>query len=199
MTFYLRSMENNLLHKIRTGTREHHEALEARLIHYLKRIKTVADYTALLEAFYAFMEPVQEKILMYIDRSMLPDIDKRRSAGYLRDDLQALGSNRVTLGEAQIPTIRNNAEAFGALYVMEGSTLGGKTITAMIRKVLGAACPARFFEGYKENTGAMWKEFLEILDINETNLDSNELVECSKETFRLFGIWLDSSLKINEN
>jgi heme oxygenase len=63
---------------------------------------------------------------------------------------------------------RNEAQAFGAMYVLEGATLG---IRQSVRS-LPLAHPAqgaasRFIQGYGEHTGARWKDFvarLEALD-----------------------------------
>jgi heme oxygenase len=52
-------------------------------------------------------------------------------------------------------------KAFGCLYVMEGSTLGGKIIYNILKKQLGLSdsAGASFFYGYGPATGEKWKTF----------------------------------------
>ena len=60
-----------------------------------------------------------------------------------------------------LPGIENEVQAQGALYVLEGSTLGGRGITKMLLR----QCPwltlqkLTFFNGYGAGTGPMWLSF----------------------------------------
>ena len=89
---------------------------------------------------------------------MLPDYDKRRSASYLKADIEALGATTDELPEAQAPQITNAAEAMGALYVLEGSIMGGPYIVQMLQK-RGIEKGFSFFSGYGADSGHMWKAF----------------------------------------
>jgi len=60
-----------------------------------------------------------------------------------------------------LPEIKNTAQAFGALYVIEGSTLGGQIIKKMVQKQLcmEGNNGLSFFDGYREATSDMWQVF----------------------------------------
>ncbi|TXD71199.1 biliverdin-producing heme oxygenase, partial [Mitsuaria sp. TWR114] len=68
--------------------------------------------------------------------------------------------------------------AFGSLYVLEGSALGGQVLTPMLlaRHGLTPERGAAYFHGFGERTGAMWREFRQLADAqagaNETDRDA---------------------------
>ena len=71
-------------------------------------------------------------------------------------------------------TFENEHEALGALYVIEGSTLGGNVIAKQLSKTEGFdGISFHFFGCYQENTGPMWKSFKEALDhgVDEEDYD----------------------------
>jgi heme oxygenase len=93
----------------------------------------------------------------------------RSQSSCLANDLAALGADpaRVALAApAQLPDLPNFAHALGALYVMEGATLGGRLILRDLEMRLGdtiadATC---FFGGRGKRVGPMWQSFREMLD-----------------------------------
>jgi heme oxygenase (biliverdin-IX-beta and delta-forming) len=97
----------------------------------------------------------------------LPDIRRRRKASFLLDDLACLGFSTDQLPLSNfLPMIESEPEAWGALYVLEGSTPGGRGITKMLLK----QCPTltlhdiKFFNGYSDETGPMWVRFQKALN-----------------------------------
>ena len=79
-----------LIEKIRAATAKSHEQLESRLFPYLETLDSPEKYARLLAAFHGYISPVQDQILQYIDRSIVPDIDSRRQASLLVEDLKEL-------------------------------------------------------------------------------------------------------------
>jgi len=66
----------------------------------------------------------------------------------------------------------------GYLYVKQGSTLGGQSISKSLKKSLGLE-PGEsqfFFNGFGSETGSIWKEFLHYLSHNESSLDADAVV-----------------------
>ena len=53
-------------------------------------------------------------------------------------------------------------EGLGALYVIEGATLGGQVITRYIQSALkiDATNGGRFFAAYGDRTGLLWRDFV---------------------------------------
>jgi heme oxygenase (biliverdin-IX-beta and delta-forming) len=92
-----------------------------------------------------------------------------------------------------LPEVSNEAQAFGCLYVMEGSTLGGKFISQVLRKCLGieAASGAAFFNGYGAETGARWKAFQQsLLTFSEQAGQNATIIESANQTFNKMERWI---------
>jgi heme oxygenase len=92
----------------------------------------------------------------------------RSHSACLATDFAALGADpaRVTpAAPTQLAGLSDFAHALGALYVMEGATLGGRLILRDLEMRLGdtiadATC---FFGGRGERVGPMWQSFREAL------------------------------------
>jgi heme oxygenase len=92
------------------------------------------------------------------------DAAARRRAHLLLDDLRSLDA---PLPDAPVAvTLDGLWPGVGALYVLEGSTLGGQVILRAATAALGVEAPhgAGFLAGYGKRNGAMWKDLTEALD-----------------------------------
>ncbi len=187
-----------LIDKIRASTSKEHQDLESTLLPYINQVNSTDDYSLLLQAFYGYILPVQENIMLYIDKSLVPDIIERRNADLLRKDLQELGHEEMGEFCKDLPPISSHAEALGALYVLEGSTLGGKIISKMISGKLNNPAGLQFFNGYGDKTGFMWKAFLVSLGQNDHPDHNGIIVESVRKTFSLFDKWLKEKLDTND-
>lgn len=183
-----------LIEQIRTATAAEHKKLEDQLFPFLQNISSKEQYAQLLNAFYGYIFPVQEKIMQFIDRNVVPDIEERRNASLIADDLAALSLPLNTSLSTQLPSITGHAGAMGALYVLEGSTLGGKIIANTISQKLDSREALRFFRGYGPETGLMWKKFTHYLEHPVNRQNPENTVTTATETFRCFGIWFENQL-----
>jgi len=93
----------------------------------------------------------------------------------------------------ELPAIRSHAEALGAMYVMEGSTMGGKIIARMIEGQAGISGPSgfSFFNGYGEETGRMWEEFKVFLNRPLDEMEKLNMILTANRTFITFYNWID--------
>ncbi|MGZ5285453.1 MAG: biliverdin-producing heme oxygenase, partial [Kaistella sp.] len=93
----------------------------------------------------------------------------------------------------QIPSaIKNEAEAFGILYVMEGSTLGGNMIAKQLSKNPDfQEVTFSYFRCYGDKTGSYWKSFKEVMDRNITPEFHDDCVSGAQKAY---GFLLDLSL-----
>ncbi len=93
----------------------------------------------------------------------------------LERDLRALGIDAGTIpGPAPaLPDLHNLSSILGALYVVEGSALGGQLIYRQIQQTLHLDCDsgAAFFYGSGPQTGAVWKRFTAVLDQHAVQAD----------------------------
>jgi heme oxygenase len=77
----------------------------------------------------------------------------------------------------------NENEALGAMYVIEGSTLGGNVIAKQLSKTEGFDdVTFNFFGCYRENTGFMWKNF-KVLDNEVSEKNYDEVLSGAKKLY----------------
>jgi heme oxygenase len=181
------------LPRLRAATREHHARID-RLMD-LRRMRDRRHYAELLRVLDAFLAAWEPAVAAALPASWHAWLQARSRRPFLRADLQVLGVSPV-LREAAVPAFRGAAAAWGSLYVMEGSALGGQVITrslaeAGLRRDSGSA----YFHGWGEATGGLWREFREVL---ETQLAAPaavaEACEAACLTFDILSNLLESSL-----
>jgi heme oxygenase (biliverdin-IX-beta and delta-forming) len=180
---------------LKNETRIQHQQAEDLLVHKLSCIKSVKEYTCLLKMFYGFYHPLEETAHSFIPRSVLKNIASRKKSAWILQDLTEVGDNDVIPLCNHLPKIHSTEQALGCLYVLEGSTLGGR----VIMKMLQAQQPQfftgevlHFFNGYGEETSSKWIEFKSVLDQYIDNVE--EIVASANETFSLFHNWIKKSL-----
>ena len=190
-----------LLEKIRAATNEQHQALEQTMFPFILRVSNQADYARLLRIFYGFYKPLQDAIDLHLYKGDFPDYPERRRPSWILDDLQALGErlDNIILME-NTSFLHSNAHAIGAMYVMEGSTLGGKVICKTIRDnlVWKESGGFSFFSGYGSATGVKWKSFLDVLDQYSDTAEENEIITAANEVFKRFHQWIIKSYQMEE-
>jgi heme oxygenase len=88
--------------------------------------------------------------------------------------------------------MHNIGDAFGSMYVMEGSTLGGRFIAPHVAERLDLA-PGRgnaYFEGYGPRTGSMWNAFRETAAASVPESQYDDAVKAAIATFESLHAWL---------
>jgi heme oxygenase len=188
----------SLLEALRTGTALLHVALEKRLPFFCERLD--ADwYRRLLQAYYGFYRPIEAAL--YACELIPEGFDQvlRVKTPTLLSDLNALGLNddavnalpRCTL----LPSLDTPAACLGALYVLEGATLGGQVLRReMARRLdLDADNGGAFLNVYGAETGRRWKDFLDYLGHLPLDAPAKQrAVDAARSTFSCFEQWLDS-------
>lgn len=180
---------------IKEATLQNHQQTEKVLVGKMKSLRSKQDYIDILNLFYGYFGGLEQHIERYINASNLADYLQRRKTSAIADDIQALGGAIPPLAtDDELPVIDNYLKAFGAMYVIEGSTLGGKIISKMIQQHLHIedGKGLSFFNSYGEQTEQMWVSFKEILnDVALTAEDEAIITESANQTFAKFKIWLD--------
>jgi heme oxygenase len=67
-------------------------------------------------------------------------------------------------GKGSSPDIHTRAEALGAFYVLEGSSLGGRVILKELKSRGASLTGLGFLDPYGPDTGQRWRSFLVILE-----------------------------------
>jgi heme oxygenase len=181
---------------LKAQTAERHRITEEILLPHLESAVTTEAYANILKTFYGFHYPVEQSVAAVLPSSVLPDVDLRLKSQAILQDLAAIGHGEddIPLCTA-LPQAGTAGRALGILYVLEGSTLGGKSITQLL---LRNGIPGlengglRFFNVYGENTGRMWKGFLQVAEEHREDID--DMLHAANETFFLFQQWIEQTL-----
>ncbi|SAK95292.1 Heme oxygenase [Caballeronia fortuita] len=157
------------------------------------------DYIALLERFHGYVAPWEHAVAACMPASLAGFFDARRKAPLLADDLAALTGDarraaslpRAAVDE-DLPRMRSIADAFGSMYVMEGSTLGGRFIAPHVaaRLALAPGEGNTYFDGYGPRTGSMWNAFRETAVASVPEAGYDDAVRSAIATFDSLHAWL---------
>lgn len=176
--------------ELRAATAAIHNELDSnpRMANYLQTRSGVAE---LLSRWYGFLFPYQKRL--EAARPELADFARSRSkTALLVADLSVHGIPAVQVRLCKdIPTLGNEAEMLGAMYVTEGATLGGRVIARQLERNLGLADNRgySFFNCYGDNTGAMWKAFSSTVEDSCSELP-DVAVGSAIRTFNSIRDWL---------
>ena len=181
---------------LKKATAARHIDVEKTMNPCIQNIRSIEDYASLLKTFYGFYFPLQNRISRFLNATDLADINERKLALLVLEDLRSLGLPVADLPTCNdLPTISNKAQAFGCLYVIEGSTLGGRVISKWLQKnpfITLQEEQLHFFNGYQEQTGSKWKTFLDALNEQQ---DIHAVIDAANETFLLFQNWITTTTK----
>jgi heme oxygenase len=188
---------NPLSLRLKAETSEAHRRVESRL-GLPESISNIAGYRDCLTAFYRLYHPLEKALAQFQGWSGLGiELAARTHAPRLRADLTALGVDVVQLSDAPasvLPRLSSFAHAVGALYVLEGSTLGSQIILRHLRGVLGEeiAGADSFFAGHGQQTGTLWNSFRTSLDAYGWEYPESipNVIEGAVSTFTAVGDWM---------
>ena len=176
---------------------EAHQDVERRL-RLPDSITSPFEYENCLLRFYQLYLPLERLLAGFSDWPLMgfESPEPCRSI-WLAADLSALGvpaECRPVLKEAYLPALPAFANAVGALYVLEGSALGGQFILPPLQRLLGKqiAGADAFFRGRGEATGSYWTGFRARLDEYGTVHpdQSRDVVAGAIATFESIGTWM---------
>ena len=177
---------------LKEQTKTQHQMLEKQIIPLIKAIRITKDYSDLLMYFYTFFGGLELLVDGALHTACLPDYLQRRKISLLSNDLHAMDVPVQPFANGKdLPTIGSHLQALGAMYVMEGSTLGGQHISKMINDQINQVTALAFFNAYKSETQNMWTAFKSAID--EMLLDSSEeavVIKAANDTFTRFSAWL---------
>jgi len=183
-----------VLEVIRTRTHNLHTRIEAH-VDLPNRLSSRQDYTELLSRFLGLYRPFENSL--------------QQQSAFLHDAIGWPGAQRVPRLEADLQTLGLSQQAiadlpdaphsplpdaadsiWGALYVLEGSNLGGQIIYRQIQLLLGLDqhAGAAFFYGDGPRTGLHWKHFLTALESQVK--DPHRAADAACLMFQHFESWL---------
>lgn len=195
--------------ELRERTRSEHGAVEA-CMPLMQETLTRELYVTVLRCLYSIVNDWETWAAQHVPTSLLPLLAARKRSPLLLEDLRFFGAHTDQQPSA-VPDALDGlcstgpsssagaANFLGAMYVIEGSTLGGQYIARHVEELLGLQ-PGEgdaYFRGYGDRTGSMWTEFKQhLLDIDDTEAD--RAVAAAKVMFGAFGDSLRGSLSLQD-
>ena len=146
--------------RLREATQAPHQRLENRL-DILRQVATARGRLGLVERFHALHRDAEAALAPWLAALAGLDFEARRRSPHLAKDLALLGG-APTEGEAIV--VRGVGEALGLMYVLEGSTLGGRVIRRRVEAAGGDMAGLSFLDPYGEQVGERWRSFLAVLE-----------------------------------
>lgn len=169
--------------RLRAATGPAHARLEAAL-GLVERVADPAERRRLVARFLALHEGAEARLAPWLAGQAGLEPDSRMRASLIRADLALLGGAAETRAPPA-PEIGSLGQALGWLYVLEGSTLGGKTIHRALETRRLDARGLSFLNPYGEAAGERWRAFVAELDRLHRNgaTDGDEVVAGGVEGF----------------
>lgn len=147
--------------------------------------------STLLQAFYGFYEPWETRLVEAAVRMGRPDLYAGRyRTNWLERDLERAGLDRAA--RDGLPRfdgmlwVHDPGALAGALYVVEGSALGGLSI------IRHTSVSSVFFTGHGEDTPARWRRVRRYIETAcATATARNTGIETARGVFRSLLRWFD--------
>jgi heme oxygenase len=167
----------NIASILRQQTRCEHVRTEAVYADF--DLQTRHGYTRFLVAQASASLAVEQSLETAGVTDVVEDWPDRRRGHLLFDDLAQLNVSEI---ELQPPaSIGSRAEIFGAVYVLEGSRLGGK----VLRKQVFQSAPTSFLDA--EGKPGAWRAFLRTLESRLTGqVEIGQAVSAARGVFATY-------------
>ena len=173
---------------LRAATQDVHDRLHRHVGFAAIQDATIglADYQDLIVRLYGFYVPFEAALATGPDRS-----------NWLVGDLEALDLKRQLHAIPKcwhVPHLDTADLKLGALYVAEGSALGGRELARGLDRLLGKEVTAgrQFFIGRGARTGEAWRRYLAQLSAAPPEPSARaQVIKGAVETFAAFEHWLN--------
>lgn len=179
---------------LKRSTASDHERAE-RSMNLMNPGLTVATYVSTLRTLYGFINGWEVWAQSVSDSYLHQHVIVRQRSALLRTDLQIFSSSPPDgIYPGPKLSLANRAHVLGAMYVIEGSTLGGQYIARHVERVLNLKPNegSAYFHGYGDQTGQMWRDFKELIQqIPDGNADA--VIFAAKTVFADFTAWNSAS------
>ncbi|MCB0196323.1 MAG: biliverdin-producing heme oxygenase [Anaerolineae bacterium] len=182
----------SILDRLKQETAPHHRAVEqlAQADTILNQTLTLTQYSRLITTHYhahRLIEPQLPTILgaYWANRLQLP---RRRRLNALQHDIMQLDLDCGPISQLDF-SINTVPQALGAMYVMEGSTLGGAVIFKALKKnkQLNRAAPFHYYHLCGQNTRALWLNFCQsVIELTTPTDQADAIIIAAQNTFNVY-------------
>lgn len=168
-----------ILDRLRQATAVAHQRLEEQL-DLLRPPPCRHHLNGVLHGFHRFHAAWEPKVEAMLGAAFVP----RRRLHLLQADRAAFGMDKAPAPPLALNLFSTPAGAWGSLYVMEGSTLGGAIIAKTLAGMDGPAPSGiGYFSPYGRRTAAMWRSFRsDLLQVSRPETDA-DMIDAACRTF----------------
>ena len=175
------SLTLDFLNTLKTKTALSHKQLESLPVssHILSPNMKMDDYAHYLRLMYDVHYDVEENIYTLLSTT-IDDLQERAKKNLIAEDLDFLNYNKPNPTPVFDTKNLTIAFALGIMYVVEGSSLGGRFILKNLETIQGLheGKGVSYFTGYGNKTGSYWKTFLNFLTAYEEEYQcGDEIIE----------------------
>lgn len=193
-----------ILERLRAATRMAHAAIET--VPSLSRLRTpeltLADYAQTLRRLHAFFASIEPHLAHALrGRSRAEALVDGAGLNDLAADIHWCGAQPVEPPPLR-QAVTSVAAALGALYVIEGSNLGGRVIGRQVAKTLGVGpgTGGSFYCGLNADSARRrWRLLQEVLrlEIDEAGVPWEPVTEAALDTFAALERWMQDGDCLN--
>lgn len=189
----------NIMVRLKNDTQAAHQHLEKapcfkRLFAKDYRLN---EYTQLLSYFYGYFSGIEPLLFDNLPAELHSQLLYRRKTHLLQQDLNVLGINsagNLPICEA-LPNLTTFAQKMGALYVLEGSLLGGRVIGRHLSQQLGddVSSALNFYHCYGADLETQWRGFAVLMTQcfdSQPEAEINAVLASATATFATLGQWV---------
>ncbi|WP_313088559.1 biliverdin-producing heme oxygenase [Pseudomonas sp.] len=171
---------NSVRTRLRCATAPQHQQVDQAFSRF--RLEQPAGYRAFLRAHAQAIGPLEMRLQAAGVEQLLPDWPQRRRWPALQADLADLGEPLVISMPAAADKPPSAAWCWGALYVIEGSRLGGRLLARRVASGQPDA-PLRYLDA---EAAPSWPAFIERLDQQAATLAWAPLLAGAQAAFSQF-------------
>jgi heme oxygenase (biliverdin-IX-beta and delta-forming) len=148
--------------RVREVTRAAHDDLDQTL-EIIDRLSAMDQRVGLLAGYHFLHRQTEAQVARFLYGIAGLDFLARRRSALIAEGIRALGQSVSPDRPANLP-IRTRAQALGAFYVLEGSSLGGRVILKELRRRNVSLAGLGFLDPYGSRTSQRWKSLLAIFE-----------------------------------
>jgi heme oxygenase len=185
-----------MVERLTDETRVHHGEADFDIDALFSNDVTTSHYLVYLMRVYGFEAPLDSAISMTPKLELVLDLRARSRAGFLAQDLMALGVRPAEVTALPlclaIPQFRSVAEAMGWLYVVERTTLAHNVIRRHLttRFPLEMGVASAYLSSYEGIVGKRWQELGAALDhVARHPAVAERIVSAANDAFRCRRNW----------
>ena len=188
-----------LQEKLKQQTQKFHDRLES-----LMHVNAVMDKTLTFEQYkknifinFLAHDKLENFLFGALSQGLKEElhVNQRRKLAALKQDIISLHLEEVEFNyDVELPHPVNDAYVLGALYVLEGATLGGQVIAKQVQSSrLNDLVPFNYYHVYGSNVGAYWKSFVNVLN----NLPEDDHKYATAGAMMVFHMMISLAEKVN--